>query len=53
MNSALTGAQANNQAQMILNRNNLTQDWGPSALNAAIQASISFTYSCRSAGKRW
>ncbi len=33
MNSALTGAQANNQAQMVLDRNDLHRDWGPSALN--------------------
>ena len=32
MNSGLTGAQSNNQAQMILDRNNLKRDWGPSAL---------------------
>jgi hypothetical protein len=44
MNSALTGAQANNQAQMILNRNDLRLDWGPSALNAAHQASLSARY---------
>jgi hypothetical protein len=44
MNSGLTGAQASNQAQMILNRNNLPQDWGPSALNAAEQASLSGSY---------
>jgi hypothetical protein len=44
MNSGLTGAQASNQAQMILNRNNLAQDWGPSALNAAEQASLSGSY---------
>ncbi len=44
MNSALTGAQANNQAQMILDRNNPSRDWGPSALNIANQASISGTY---------
>jgi hypothetical protein len=34
MNSAPTGAQASNQPQMILDRNNLRRDWGPSALNA-------------------
>ncbi len=45
MNSALTGAQANNQAQMILDRNDLPRDWGPSALNVASQASISWIYS--------
>ena len=44
MNSALTGAQANNQAQMILDRNDLRKDWGPSALNIASQGSISWTY---------
>ena len=31
MNSGLTGAQANNQAQMVLDRNDLRRDWGPSA----------------------
>jgi hypothetical protein len=44
MNSGLTGAQANNQAQMILNRNNLRQDWGPSALTPDNQGSVSATY---------
>jgi hypothetical protein len=44
MNSALTGAQANNQAQMILDRNDLRRDWGPSALNVTSQGSISWTY---------
>jgi hypothetical protein len=44
MNSALTGAQANNQAQMIMDRNDLPRDWGPSALNAAAQSSISASY---------
>jgi len=44
INSGLTGAQANNQAQMVLNRNNLREDWGPSALNIANQASFSATY---------
>jgi len=44
MNSGLTGAQANNQAQMILDRNDLPRDWGPSALNIAEQASISASY---------
>jgi hypothetical protein len=44
MNSGLTGAQASNQAQMILNRNDLSQDWGPSALNAKFQGSISASY---------
>jgi hypothetical protein len=44
MNSGLTGAQAQNQAQMILNRNNLKEDWGPSALNITAQSSISARY---------
>ena len=44
MNSGLTGAQSNNQAQMILDRNNLRRDWGASALNVTNQASISGTY---------
>jgi hypothetical protein len=43
-NSALTGAQANNQAQMVLNRNDLRRDWGPSALNVTGQSSISARY---------
>jgi len=44
LNSALTGAQSSNEAQMILNRNNLHQDWGPSALNPKYQSSISLHY---------
>jgi hypothetical protein len=44
VNSGLTGAQANNQAQMVLDRNNLSRDWGPSALNIRNQASISGSY---------
>ncbi|HEX4279011.1 MAG TPA: carboxypeptidase regulatory-like domain-containing protein [Bryobacteraceae bacterium] len=44
MNSAFTGAQANNQAQMIMDRNDLSRDWGPSALNVGKQASISGSY---------
>jgi hypothetical protein len=44
MNSGPTGAQAENQAQMILNRNDLPLDWGLSALNATSQASISARY---------
>ena len=43
-NSAPTGAQANNQAQMIENPNNLRMDWGKSAFNVAAQASISASY---------
>ena len=44
MNSGLTGAQNNNQAQMILDRNDLPRDWGLSALNITNQASISGSY---------
>jgi hypothetical protein len=44
INSALTGAQASNQAQMVLNRNDVHLDWGPSALNAAQQVSLSGRY---------
>ena len=44
LNSGLTGAQANNQAQMILDRNNLRRDWGPSALNPKYQGSVSLHY---------
>jgi hypothetical protein len=44
MNSALTGAQSNNQPQMVMNRNDLHRDWGPSALNVASQAGISGRY---------
>lgn len=44
MNSGLTGAQSNNQAQMVMDPYNLNRDWGPSALNVAQQASISLRY---------
>lgn len=44
LNSGLTGAQANNQAQMILDPYDLGRDWGPSALNVAQQVSISLCY---------
>jgi len=44
LNSGLTGAQANNQAQMILNRNDLRRDWGLSALNVASQGTVSANY---------
>jgi hypothetical protein len=44
MNSGLTGAQANNQAQMVLDRNDPRRDWGPSALNVTAQSSISGSY---------
>src|SRR5580658_5881726 len=44
MDSGLTGAQAQNQSQMVMDRNDLPRDWGLSALNAASQASISARY---------
>ena len=44
INSAPTGAQANNQAQMVLDRFDLRKDWGPSALNVAHQAHFTATY---------
>ena len=44
INSALTGAQGSNQSQMILDRNDLPRDWGPSAINAANQVSLSASY---------
>ncbi len=53
-NSGLTGAQAQNQAQMILDRNDLGRDWGLSALNITHQASISSHYELPfGQGKRW
>ena len=54
VNSALTGAQASNQAQMVLDRTDLSRDWGPSALNLTNQASISGRYELPFGhGKRW
>jgi len=44
INSAPTGAQANNQAQMVLDRFDLRKDWGLSALNVAHQAHFTATY---------
>jgi hypothetical protein len=44
MNSALTGAQANNQPQMIMDPYDLHRDWGPSAYNIPNSASLSGTY---------
>jgi hypothetical protein len=44
MNSGLTGAQSQNQAQMILDARDLPRDWGLSALNVASQAGISAHY---------
>lgn len=44
VNSAVQGAQANNQAQMVMDRNDLRKDWGPSALGVTAQSNISWTY---------
>jgi hypothetical protein len=44
VNSGLTGAQAQNQAQMVMDRNDLRRDWGPSALTPTSQASFSWHY---------
>jgi hypothetical protein len=44
MNSGLTGAQAQNQAQMIMDRNDLPRDWGLAALNVTSQTSVSGHY---------
>ncbi|MGA2720984.1 MAG: carboxypeptidase-like regulatory domain-containing protein [Bryobacteraceae bacterium] len=54
MNSGLTGAQAQNQAQMIMDRNDLPRDWALAALNIASQASISGHYELPfGQGKHW
>ncbi len=44
VNSAPTGAQASNQSQMIMDRNDLPRDWGPSALSAPQQVSLTTSY---------
>ena len=54
INSALTGAQANNQAQMVMDPYDLKRDWGPSAYNIPNAASISGTYELPfGKGKAW
>src|SRR5208283_4255787 len=54
INSALTGAQASNQPQMVMDRNDLRRDWGPSSLNAEHQGSISARYELPfGQGKHW
>jgi hypothetical protein len=50
MNSALTIAQAQNQPQMVMDRNDLHRDWGPSALTPTSQGSISAHYEFPSSG---
>jgi hypothetical protein len=44
MNSALTIAQAQNQPQMVMDRNDLHRDWGPSALTPTSQGTLSAHY---------
>jgi len=54
INSGLTGAQSNNQAQMLMDRTNLRRDWGPSALNPPHQATLSGHYELPfGRGRRW
>jgi hypothetical protein len=54
MNSGLTGAQSQNQAQMVMDRNDLSRDWGPSALNVTSQSSVSARYELPFGhGKHW
>jgi hypothetical protein len=54
MNSAPTIAQANNQPQMALDRNNFRRDWGPSAIHVTHQSAISGLYEIPFGnGKRW
>lgn len=54
MNSALTIAQSANEPQLIMNRNDLRRDWGPSALNSAQQLTISARYELPiGPGKSW
>src|SRR6202162_543275 len=54
LNSGLTGAQAQNQAKIIWDRNDLRRDWGPSALTPASQSSLSTTYELPfGQGRRW
>jgi len=53
-NSALTIAQGANQPQMVMDRNDLRRDWGPSALNVSHQASFSAHYDLPfGKGQRW
>jgi hypothetical protein len=54
MNSGLTGAQAQNQPQMVLDHNDPRRDWGPSALNPASQFTLSGRYELPfGPGKYW
>ncbi len=49
INSALTGAQANNQPQMVLDPYDLRRDWGPSAYNIPNRRASPAPTSCLSA----
>ena len=54
INSALTGAQANNQAQMVMDRTDIRRDWGRSSLDVRNQASVSARYELPfGKGKHW
>ena len=54
MNSALTGAQAGNQSQMVMDPYDPHRDWGPSAYNIPNSASLSGTYQLPfGKDKRW
>ena len=54
MNSGLTGAQAGNQSQMVMDPYDPHRDWGPSAYNIPNSASISGTYQLPfGQGRRW
>ena len=44
MNSGMTGAQSENQAQMVMNRFDLSRDWGPSALMCPAKPALSGVY---------
>jgi hypothetical protein len=52
VNSGLTGAQANNQSQMVLDRNDLHRDWGRSAYNVPNLVNLSGTYELPFKGNR-
>jgi hypothetical protein len=54
MNSGLTIAQANNQPQLVLDRNDLHRDWGPAAFDVTSESSISALYQLPFGhGQRW
>ena len=54
MNSGLTIAQANNQPQLVLDRNDLRRDWGPAAFDVTSESSISALYQLPFGhGQRW